>query len=395
MYFDKELWRNDLAANFGRPYQICTKTVMDTISDPKIFFDEQGVSNYYYDYFRTGKLKLIDKAEREAELKKVVAKIKQDGKGRRYDCVTGLSGGVDSSYLVYLAKELGLRPLVVHFDNGWNSETSVKNIENIISKTGFDLYTLVVDWEEFRDIQLSYFKSNVIDIEAITDHAISATLYRLAKKEGVKYILSGNNHVTEGILPAYWAFNKSDSKNIKAIHKLFGTVPLKTFPFASLRARKWYADFYGIKVIELLNYVEYNKEEVKQVISDKVGWKDYGGKHYESIFTRFYQGYILPNKFGIDKRKAHLSTLVCSGQISRNQALMELEMPIYDDKQLAIDKEFVLKKLGFSENEFTCYIEAPRREHTEFDHEKGFFDTYKFLKPLKSTLRKISAKKIK
>lgn len=390
MYFDSNKWEKDLNANFGKPYQICTKTVMDTISDPNISFDQHGVSNYYYDYHQKAETKLLDKTEAEKELLRIVDQIKEQGKGKRYDCITGLSGGVDSSYLVYLAKELGLRPLIVHFDNGWNSEISVKNIENIINKTGFDLYTLVVDWEEFRDIQLAYFKANVIDIEAITDHAISATLYKLARKEKVKFILSGNNHVTEAILPSSWVFNKSDSKNIRSIHKTFGTVPLKTFPFASVKARKMFSDAYGIKVIEMLNYIPYNKKEVKKTISEKLGWKDYGGKHYESVFTRFYQGYILPNKFGIDKRKAHLSTLICSAQISRESALLELKEPVYDDKQLIIDKEFVLKKLSFSETEFETYIKTPGIPHTQYGYEKGFFNTYPFLKPMKKFLSKFS-----
>lgn len=388
MYFDSNKWENDVSANSHRTYQVCTKTVMDTISDPNISFDASGVSNYYYDYHQKAKWKLFDKTKAENELRTIIGQIKDEGKNKRYDCITGLSGGVDSSYLVYLAKELGLRPLIVHFDNGWNSETSVKNIENIINKTGFDLYTLVVDWEEFRDIQLAYFKANVIDIEAITDHAISATLYKLARKEKVKFILSGNNHVTEAILPSSWVFNKSDSKNIRSIHKKFGTIPLKTFPFASVKKRKMFSDIYGIKVIEILNYIQYNKDEVKKTIAEKLGWKDYGGKHYESVFTRFYQGYILPNKFGIDKRKAHLSTLICSEQRTREHALLELKTPIYDDKQLIVDKEFVLKKLGFSEAAFESYIKAPGIPHTQYDYEKGFFNTYTFLKPIKNLLRK-------
>ncbi len=371
-------------------YRQCEKTVMDTLSDPYITFDEEGVCNYFHEYIKNEKTRVFKGEEGEQRLLNIVEEVKTDGLNKRYDCVTGISGGVDSSYLVYLAKQLGLRPLVVHFDNGWNSETSVKNIENIISKTGFDLYTLVVDWEEFRDIQLSYFKANVVDIEAVTDHAISATLYKLAREEGVKYILSGNNHVTEGILPWYWTFNKSDSKNIKAIHRKYGKIPLKTYPFASMRKRKIYNDLYGIKVIELLNFVPYNKAEIKEVITNNLGWKDYGGKHYESVFTRFYQGYILPTKFGIDKRKAHLSTLICSGQITKDEALEELQKPVYDPNQLAADREFVLKKLGFSEAEFQKYLLSPRVEHTWFDFEKGFFESYPFLNPMKNLLKKVA-----
>jgi N-acetyl sugar amidotransferase len=360
---------------------------MDTISDPDVSFDDEGVSNYFYDYKRKAALKLFDEDIAQKELDRIVNTIIEEGRGNRYDCVTGISGGVDSSYLVYKAKQLGLRPLVVHFDNGWNSEMAVKNIEGIIDKTGFDLYTLVVNWEEFKDIQLSYFKANVVDIEAVTDHAISATLYKLAQQEKVKYILSGNNHVTEGILPSYWIFNKNDSINIKSIHSKFGKVPLKTFPFASIKKRKIYSEVYGIKSIELLNYLPYDKKAVKEVISKEVGWRDYGGKHYESVFTRFYQGYILPVKFGIDKRKAHLSTLVCSGQIKREEALVELEKPIYDDDQLNVDYEFVLKKLGFSNEQFNEYINMPRVEHTSYKYDKGFFNSYPILRPLRKIFR--------
>lgn len=386
MFFDNAKWENDKKANNNRPFQRCTKTVLDTISDPNIIFDMDGISNYYHEYKKKESIIILEPNTSQKKLESIITKIKEGGKGKRYDCITGISGGVDSSYLVYLAKKYGLRPLIVHFDNGWNSETSVKNIENIISHTGFDLYTLVVDWDEFRDLQLAYFKANVVDIEAITDHAISATLYKLAKKENLKFILSGNNFVTEGILPPYWIFNKSDSKNIKAIHKKFGTVPLKTYPFASLKQRKIFKEVNGIESIELLNFVPYNKQEVKSIIQEQLGWQDYGGKHFESIFTRFYQGYILPEKFGIDKRKAHLSTLICSGQLSREQALEDLEAPIYNDDQLNTDKEFALKKLGFTIEEFDKYISQDRIEHTEYDYEKGFFKTYPFLLPLKKLI---------
>lgn len=386
MYFNSQKWENDKKANFGKNFQRCSVTVMDTIADPNISFDKDGISNYYHTYKEKEKLIIQDEEIAKINLEAIVEKIKSEGKGKKYDCITGVSGGVDSTYLVYKAKELGLNPLIVHFDNGWNSEISVKNIENIISKTGFDLYTLVVDWEEFRDLQLAYFKANVVDIEALTDHAISATMYKLAKKEGLKYILSGNNFVTEGILPNYWIFNKSDSTNIKSIHKAFGKIKLKTFPLLSIKKRRLYQEVLGLQSIELLNFLPYNKAEVKKTITEEFGWQDYGGKHYESIFTRFYQGYILPNKFGIDKRKAHLSTLICSGQISRENALKELETPIYDDVQLKTDKEFVLKKLGFRETEFDAYMNAPRVEHTEYKTEVGFFETYPFLKPFKKII---------
>jgi tRNA(Ile)-lysidine synthase TilS/MesJ len=285
--------------------------------------------------------------------------------------------------LAYIAKQQNLRVLCVHFDNGWNSELAVKNIENIVTKLEFELETYVINWNEFRDIQLAYFKANVIDIEAITDHAISGTIYKTAAENNIKYILSGNNYVTESLLPKYWIFNKADHINIKDIHKKYGTIPLKTFPFFDLKAKHYYKKVKKIQTVDLLNYIPYVKHEIKQIIIDKLDWKDYGGKHYESVFTRFYQGYILPEKFGVDKRKAHLSNLICSGQITKKQALEELLQPMYNKEQCEQDKEFVLKKLGFSEQEFEDYINAPRAKHTDFKTEQSLYNTYPILKPLK------------
>lgn len=392
--YNEERLKADPKANGGRIYQQCTLSLMDTIADPNINFDEKGICNYYYEYKVQEGNSVFRGEDGQRMLAATVEQIKANGKGKKYDCITGVSGGVDSTYLVYLAKQHGLRVLVVHFDNGWNSEIAVKNIENIISKLGFDLYTLVVNWEEFRDIQLSYFKASVVDIEAITDHAIIATMYKLALDNDIKYILSGTNIVTEATLPKHWIFNKTDHKNIQFIHRQYGNVPLKTYPFYDTRLKKM-SQLKGIESLSLLNYVDYNKSAIKQIIASELGWRDYGGKHYESIFTRFYQGYILPIKFGIDKRKAHLSNLVFSGQITKEQALAEISTSIYPTKQLEEDKAFVLKKLGFTEKEFDAYLLAPRREHSEFGMEKAFFEQYPLLTPLKpiaNALRRILKK---
>lgn len=386
MFFNKEKWQNSAQANNFKPYRQCALTVMDTISDSNITFDENGVSNYYYEYKLTAS-RLLPEPERTAQLTSVVDQIKKDGKGKRYDVILGVSGGVDSSYLAVLAKKLGLRALLVHFDNGWNSELAVKNIENLVTRLGFDLYTLVVDWQEFKDLQLSYIKANVVDIEALTDHAISGTLLKLAKKEKVKYILSGNNIVTEAILPSDWIFNKADHINIRSIHKQFGTVPLKTFPIYPYYKRKLLNR--NIKFVELLNLVHYNKKEVKDVLKAELDWKDYGGKHFESVFTRFYQGFILSEKFGIDKRKAHLSTLICSGQITREEALKELEQEVYPDNLLKEDRIFVLKKLGMSEAEFVRYLSEEKRSHRDFDYFKGLGGTFPILRRIKPALNKL------
>jgi len=364
-------------------YQQCTKTVMDNIADPNISFDEKGICNYYYEYFEEEKKNLFKADLGEEKFKQSILEIKKKGKGKKYDCILGVSGGVDSTYLAYIAKKENLRVLCVHFDNGWNSELAVKNIENIVTKLDFELETYVINWNEFKDLQLAYFKANVVDIEVLTDHAISGTIYKIAAENNIKYILSGNNIVTESLLPKHWIFSKADPVNIKDIHKKHGTIKLKTYPFFDLKTKHYYQGVKGIQKVDLLNYLPYFKEKVKKIIINELDWKDYGGKHYESIFTRFYQGYILPNKFGIDKRKAHLSNLICSRQITKEEALNELEQPMYSKEQCEEDMEFVLKKLELSELDFENYISAPRIEHNEYKTEQSIYNTFPILKPLK------------
>jgi N-acetyl sugar amidotransferase len=370
-------------------YQQCSISVMDTIADADIRFDENGICNYYYEYKEAEAENIIKGDTGIQKLKELAYEIKKSGAGQSYDCIMGLSGGVDSTYVAYLAKQLGLRPLAVHFDNGWNSELSVKNIENIVNKLGFDLFTYVINWDEFKDLQLAYLKASVVDIEAITDHAIFATLYRMAGERNIKYILSGTNIQTENTLPKSWVFSKTDHVNIKSIHKKFGKIPLRTFPFMDLTVKRYYQQAKGVKSVSILHFVEYDKEKVKQLISEELGWRDYGGKHYESIWTRFYQGYILPTKFNIDKRKAHLSDLIFGGQITKDQALNELANPIYEPQQFKDDFEFVLKKLGLSEQEFELLMSNPPRSHYEFDYEKAIDLRYPFLRPFKLIYRKI------
>lgn len=348
-------------------YRQCTLTVMDNIADPDISFDEEGVCNYYHEYRKAEKELVYKGADGEGRLKQLIAKVKAGGEGKPYDCLIGLSGGVDSTYVAFLVKKLGLRPLAVHLDNGWNSELAVKNIENIVNKLDIDLYTLVVDWEEFKDIQLSYLKASVVDIEVVSDHAIFATMYKLAKKHKISYIMSGTNVVTEHIMPPSWLYQKMDFANLKDIHRQYGRIKIKTYPFFDFKRHFYYSAVLRLSPISILNYVPYNKQEVKKIITAELDWKDYGGKHYESLFTKFYQAYILPEKFKIDKRKAHLSTLICSSQLARADALKELSNPIYNEKELKQDKEYVLKKLGLSANEFEAIMQAPPRRHEEFN----------------------------
>ena len=377
-------------------YQQCTATVMDNIADPDIRFDNKGICNYYYDYQQIAAKYVLTGKEADGTLARLVTNIKQDGKGKPYDCLIGLSGGVDSTYVAYLAKQLGLRPLAVHLDNGWDSELAVKNVENIITKLGFDLYTLVVNWEEFKDVQLAYLRASVVDIEIVSDHAIFASMYKLAKQHNIGYIISGTNIVTEHIMPPSWLYEKMDFANLKDIHSQFGKKKLKTYPTYDFKKFVYYSALLRLRPVSILNYVPYNKKEIKELIKRELDWRDYGGKHYESIFTKFYQAYILPQKFKIDKRKAHLSTLICSGQMTKEEALMELEKPLYPAKDLAADKEYVLKKFGLSESEFDKIMQLPVRKHQDFKTDKRLKDAYmKFLRktePLRKAVKKSLSK---
>lgn len=345
-------------------YRQCSISVMDNIADPDITFDEKGICNYYYEYLEAEKKYVLKGEEGQKKYEQIITQLKTDGKGKKYDCILGVSGGVDSTYLAYLAKEGGLRVLCVHFDNGWNSELAVKNIQNIVEKCGFDLYTYVIDWEEFKDIQLSYFKANVIDIEAVTDIAISHVVQKIAKDQKINTILSGDNVVTEFTLPKAWTYK--NTTNLMAIQKIFGNNKLKKYPLIHPITRRVIARWNKLTIVKPLNYISYNKSAVKTLISEKLGWVDYGGKHYESVFTRFYQGFILPEKFKVDKRKAHLSNLIFSGQLSKEIAFSELEGPTYPKELFNKDYEFVLKKLNFSQESFESYINSPMVSHQEF-----------------------------
>lgn len=367
--------------NPGTTYQQCTHCVLDTNDDPKLTFDEQGVCSYC-NMYRLKEPDVVKKgAAAKEELAKIVLAIKEAGKGKPYDCILGLSGGLDSSYVALQAHKLGLRPLAVHFDNGWNSELSVKNIQNIIQKLNIPLYTLVVDWEEFRDLQVAFLKASVVDIEMVTDHAIIATLYRLAIKHNIKYILSGTNFVTEAILPPNWIHRKADYVHINALNTKFGGKPLETYPLLDLKTRLR-ADFMKIKSVSILNCLQYNKEDAREQLIETLGWRNYGGKHHESVFTRFYQEYILPRKFKVDKRKAHLSNLICSGQITREQAFKELEKKA-DEALLKSDYEFVTKKLNLTTEEFEKIMHTPPIPHDHYPIEKEIYDRKPYLKVIR------------
>jgi len=336
---------------------------MDT-TDPDIVFDENGVCNHCHTYDRMVREYVVDGEEGLRQLEQTAQKIRKDGRGKKYDCVIGVSGGVDSTYVAYRVKKLGLRPLAVHLDNGWDSELAVKNIEETLKRLDIDLYTEVLDWEEFKDIQISFLKASTPDSEIPTDHAINALLGNLAQKIGVKYVIIGSNVRTETHLPRAWSQGHLDWKYIREIQKRFGTQSFRTFPHIGFFT--YYLRMVTQKRVEILNYLGYNKKEALRVLQEELGWRYYGGKHYESIYTRFYQGYILPEKFGFDKRRSHLSSLVCSGEVTREQALEELKVPTYAPSMQEEDREYVVKKLGLTDAEFTTIMSAPKRSYWDY-----------------------------
>jgi N-acetyl sugar amidotransferase len=357
--------------------QTCTQCLLSSSDTSVISFNEAGVCSYCTGYVQTINAFNNQPLNPEARLKRTVTQMKAHGKGKRYDCILGLSGGTDSSYLAWWAHQQGLRPLVVHMDNGWNSELAVKNIENICTRLGWDLHTHVIDWEEFRELQLAYLRAGVIDIEVLTDHAIYAIIYRLAHKYKIKYTLNGYNYATEAIMPKGWTYNKRDYENIRDIYAKFGSgKKLKTYPHLGFAGALWYHIFLKIENVNVLNYLPYRKDEAKKLITAELGWRDYGGKHFESVFTKFYQIYILPRKFGVDKRKCHLSNLICSGQISREEALEEMKKPLYDEAELNEEKQFVLKKFGLTEEAFEAIMQGPVRKHESFKTDKPLWQRY-------------------
>jgi N-acetyl sugar amidotransferase len=358
-----------------RKYQVCTRCVMDT-TDPDIAFDEDGVCRHCHAYDERLRKDVFTGEEGRKRLEQLVDEIKAAGMGKEYDCIIGVSGGVDSSYVAYKVKELGLRPLAVHLDNGWDSELAVKNIEQVLKKLDIDLYTHVIDWEEFKDLQLGFLKSSTPDSEIPSDHAIVSVMYQMAEKVGTKYVLVGYNAKTESHFPSAWSQGYWDWKYIKAIHKRFGKLKLKTFPHVTFWQLRKYS--YTQHWIHILNYLDYNKKEAKNLLIKELSWKDYGWKHHESIYTRFYQGYILPNKFGFDKRKAHLSSLICSGEISREEALLELQNDPYPIQMQTEDRLYLIKKFDISEEEFETIMRLPKKSFWDYPSYEKWYKTRSF-----------------
>ncbi len=347
---------------------------MDT-SDSKIEFDSRGVC----DHCRTFDARIYPKWQKdqsdEAAIRALVRRIKDAGNGSAFDCIIGMSGGVDSSYLTYVATKFGLRPLVFHVDAGWNSQEAVTNIERIVDKLGLDLYTEVIDWEEMRDLQLAFFKSGVPHIDTPQDHAFFATMYKFASAQNVKYILTGANYSTECIRnPVEWMYYQSDSIQLRDIHQRFGRKALDTFPTTTvLRHKVWLPYFRGVKAVHPLNLINYDKRSAMRFLEEEFGWQPYPQKHFESRFTRFYEGYWLPTRFGFDTRKVQFSSLILTGQMSRGDALERLKRPPLDELTVEREFEYVADKLGITTGELRSYLVAPKKTYQDYKSQDSFY----------------------
>jgi N-acetyl sugar amidotransferase len=358
-----------------RDYQICSNCVMDT-SDSRITFDDEGVCDHCKDFQAHVKPNWHTDERGRQELERLVVKIKDSGKKHDFDCLLGVSGGVDSSYMLHLAvKEFGLRPLVFHVDGGWNSEVAVHNINVLIDKLGLDLYTEVINWEEMRDFQLAFFKSGVPHIDIPQDHAFIAGLYNFAEKYRVKYILNGGNIATECVRnPMEWLYYGTDMAQIRDIIKRFGTVRMDTYPFSSIFKHKVYLRLLrGVKVVKPLNYRPYCRAEAAEVLSREYGWKNYPQKHFESRFTRFYESYWLPERFGFDTRRVQYSSLILTGQMARAEALKKLESPAYDPATINDEFNYVATKLGIEPEELRKYFKMPKKFYWDYQNQQSVF----------------------
>jgi len=350
---------------------------MDT-SDPDIVFDDKGICNHCYNFENVVSKNWYPNDKGARLLEEQLVQVRKKGKNNEYDCILGLSGGVDSSYLALKIADLGLRPLVVHVDAGWNSETAVNNIEKVVTHCGFELYTHVMDWEEMKDLQLAYLKAGVSNQDVPQDHAFFANLYRFAVQNKITTVLSGGNIATEGVFPDSWHGSAMDAINLKAIHRKYGSIPLKHYRTISFwQTYFWFPFVRKMTVIRPLNYMPYSREDAIEELERTCDWRSYGRKHGESLFTRFFQNHYLPEKFGYDKRRAHLSSMIVSGQLSRDEALVGLNEPLYDGHSLEIDKGYFCKKLDISIEELEKYMLEPNRHYSDFANWDGRYNAMK------------------
>jgi N-acetyl sugar amidotransferase len=342
---------------------ICRRCVINS-TIPSVEFNNEGICNHCLEYDVIANNFPRDLST-DDKLRVLIEEIKRNRKNSEYDCIVGISGGMDSTYMLYMSKKLGLKPLAVHFDNGWNTEQSVSNVKKAIKKLNIDLYTYVVDWEEFKDLQLSFLKASVPDAEIPTDIAIKSVLYRAAVKNNVKYVLyGGSNFRTEGRIPKEWTY--MDGRYIKSVQKKFSTIKLKSFPNYSIWDMFYFIYLKKIKVIRILNYVDFEFKKILDLLRQELDWEYYGGKHYESRYTKFFQAYVLPVKFNIDKRIIHYSSLIRSDQLSRDQALKKLKELPYDKETIQQDKEYVIKKLAITEKEFNDIFSKPNKSFKDY-----------------------------
>ena len=356
-------------------YQICTNCVMD-ITDPNIKFDENGVCDHCHDFEKYVKPHWHPDEKGRNELNAIIKQIKQEGKDKEFDCLLGISGGVDSSYMLHLAiKELGLRPLVFHVDGGWNSELAVHNINVMIDKLGVDLYTQVINWEEMKDFQLAFFKSGVPHIDIPQDHAFIATLYNFADKYKIKYILNGGNISTECVqYPLKYYYYGTDMLQINDIRKRFGTNKMETYPFSSIFRHKIYLRYFrGVRLIKPLNYLPYTKEKAMKILQEEYDWKPYPQKHFESRFTKFFEGYWLPERFGFDPRRVQFSSLILTGQMTREEALKRLSQPAYDPETIKDEFNYIATKLGITPEELQHYFTMPKKYYWDYKNQQNIF----------------------
>ncbi|MEN6452772.1 MAG: N-acetyl sugar amidotransferase [Prolixibacteraceae bacterium] len=358
-----------------KPYRICTNCVMDT-TDSKITFDEKGVCDHCNTYYKDILPNWHTDQRGEDALRRITDNIKKEGKGKDFDCIMGMSGGIDSSYLLYVMKEqFGLRPLVFHVDAGWNSQIAVNNIERLIDALGLDLYTEVINWEEIKDLQLAFFKSGVPHIDVPQDHAFFATMYKFASKHNIRYILTGGNYSTECVRnPLEWMYYQSDSVQLRDIHKKFGNQPLKSYPVTNILWHKIYLPYVKrIKLIRPLDFVPYDKEAAMQLLINKFGYQRYPQKHFESRFTRFYESYWLPVRFGYDTRKVQFSSLILTGQMTRDEALGKLKQPAYDKETIKQEFEFVANKLGITPDELQSFLTMPKKTYKDYRSQENIY----------------------
>ncbi len=355
--------------------QICSNCVMDT-TDTKITFNNEGICDHCETFYSDIKPKWNTGGKGNNKLIKIVDQIKKEGKNREFDCIMGMSGGIDSSYLLYMMKEkYDLRPLVFHVDAGWNSQIAVNNIERLVDGLGLDLYTEVINWEEMKDLQLSYFKSGVPHIDTPQDHSFFATMYKFASKHKIKTILTGGNYSTECIRnPLEWMYYQSDSIQLRDIHRQFGTVPLRNFPITNILWHKIYLPYFKrIKTIRPLDYIPYIKKDAMNLLVDKFGYQEYPQKHFESRFTRFYESYWLPKRFGYDTRKVQYSSLIVTNQMTRDEALNKLKELPYDKDSIKNDFEYVSNKLSISVDELQQYMDMPKKTYKDYKSQENIY----------------------